>query len=172
MSNTIGEAQYQSSWRFKVGLALFVLGWLCPLFIPLVTMSALSAEAKTLLSGALLFGVPEVFSLLSIALLGRDGFNLIKSQAFALIKRAAPSSPVSRLRYRVGLFLLLPHVLYANMIFYAPGLIPLYKENSLQMNLIADALFIATLFVLGGDFWEKIRALFYYEARATFPDNG
>jgi len=169
--NDIAEdgVQEQSTWRFKVGVGLFVLGWICPLFIPLVALLELPPETKAFLSGALLIGGPEVLSLISIALLGRDGFNLIKSKAFALIKRAAPSSAVSRLRYRIGLLLLVPHVLYANFIFYASGLIPFYGQHSLQMNLIADALFIATLFVLGGEFWEKVRALFYYDARAIIP---
>jgi hypothetical protein len=28
---------------------------------------------------------------------------------------------------------------------------------------------LASLFVLGGDFWDKLRALFLYQARAIFP---
>jgi hypothetical protein len=165
------ESPEPPGWRFKTGVTLFVLGWICPLFIPLVTLSALSSEWKTILAGALLVGGPEVLSLISIAFLGRDGFNLLKSRAFALIKRAAPSASVSRMRYRIGLLLLLPHVLYAQMIFYAPGLIPFYEQYSLQMNLTADALFVATLFILGGEFWEKVRALFYYDARALEDDD-
>jgi len=37
------------------------------------------------------------------------------------------------------------------------------------MNLIADFLFIITLFILGGEFWEKLRALFIYDAKAYIP---
>ena len=32
--------------------------------------------------------------------------------------------------------------------------------------------FIVSFFVLGGDFWEKFRALFIYEAKALIPDTG
>jgi hypothetical protein len=28
---------------------------------------------------------------------------------------------------------------------------------------------VASLFVLGGDFWDKLRALFVHEARVVFP---
>jgi hypothetical protein len=31
-------------------------------------------------------------------------------------------------------------------------------------------MFLASLFVLGGDFWDKLRALFVREARAVFPE--
>ena len=33
---------------------------------------------------------------------------------------------------------------------------------------IADAIFVVNLFVLGGDFWDKLRALFVYDAKAKF----
>ena len=63
--------------------------------------------------------------------------------------------------------MLIPHVIFANLIFYAPDLIPGYADNRIAMGLTADFLFIVTLFVLGGDFWEKLRALFLYEAKAN-----
>jgi hypothetical protein len=46
---------------------------------------------------------------------------------------------------------------------YAPHLIPGYAEHRIALNLTTDFLFIASLFVLGGDFWEKFRALFSYD---------
>ena len=58
---------------------------------------------KSFVSGALLIGAPEVFSLVSIAILGKDGFNYLKEKIFALLRRAAPSAKVSRTRYRIGL---------------------------------------------------------------------
>ncbi len=65
--------------------------------------------------------------------------------------------------------MLLLHVIYANFTFYAPDFILGYADHSLTMNLIADFLFIATLFVLGGDFWEKLQALLLYDAKAYIP---
>jgi hypothetical protein len=31
---------------------------------------------------------------------------------------------------------------------------------------------LISLFVLGGDFWDKLRALFVHGARAVFPEQG
>lgn len=158
-------------WRFRIGIGFFVLGWVCPLFIPLVTTSSLSTEWKTIVSGLLLVGGPEVFTFVSIAFLGKDGFNYIKSRLFAFLRRAAPHARVSRTRYNTGLIVWALLVLYGSFIWYAPDLIPEYDENRITMNLVADFLFIASFFVLGGDFWDKFRALFIYDAKALIPDS-
>jgi len=154
-----------TGWRFRLGLTFFSLGWICPLFVPLVTSSSLPTETKTVLSGILLIGVPEIFSVISIVFLGKDGFNYIKERIFTFLKRIVPQGEVSRTRYRIGLFMLFLHVIYANLIFYSPLLIKGYDENSMVMNVCAEVLFIVTLFVLGGNFWEKLRALFIYDAK-------
>jgi len=158
-----------SSWRYRFGLFLFVFAWVCPLFIPLVTASDLSTETKTLLSGLLLIGMPEVLSIVSIAFLGKAGFNLLKDKIFRFLKRTVPTGSVSRGRHRFGVFLLLLHVVFAYCTYYIPDLIPGYEEHRIVMNLVADLLFILTLFVLGGEFWEKLRALFLYDAKVGEP---
>jgi hypothetical protein len=151
-------------WRFRLGVSLISIGWICPLFIPLVTNSALSTEWKTALSGFLLVVGPELLSLLAIAILGKDGFNYLKEKVFALLRRAAPSAKVSRTRYRAGLAIWVFLFVYGSFVWYAPQLIPGYAENRIALNLTADFLFIVSLFVLGGDFWEKFRALFSYDS--------
>ena len=50
---------------------------------------------------------------------------------------------------------------------YAEGLIPGYRENVIAFAVAGDLLLLASLFVLGGDFWEKVRALFVYEIKAV-----
>jgi hypothetical protein len=171
MKENQGVGQYApTGWRFRIGLIFFVIAWICPLFIPFVTNTNLTTEAKTFLSGFLLIGAPEIFSVISIVILGKSGFNYIKTKAFSFIKRAAPQGEVSRTRYRIGLFMLLLHVVNAQFIFYAPDLIIGYSENRIAMNLVAEFLFIVTLFVLGRDFWEKLRALFLYDVKAQMPN--
>ena len=48
---------------------------------------------------------------------------------------------------------------------YFTDLIPDYKNFGLYINIGGDILLIASLFVLGGDFWDKIRALFLQNAK-------
>jgi hypothetical protein len=155
--------KFTATWRFRTGVALIALGWICPLFIPLVTKSTLSTEWKTALSGFLLVVGPEALSLLAIAVLGKDGFNYLKEKVFALLRRAAPTAKVSRARYRAGLAIWALLFIYGSLVWYAPDLVPGYSEHRIALNLTADFLFIVSLFVLGGDFWQKFRALFTYD---------
>lgn len=45
-------------------------------------------------------------------------------------------------------------------------------DRRLVVGLLGDTVFLASLFVLGGDFWDKLRALFVPGAKARFPDSG
>ena len=54
---------------------------------------------------------------------------------------------------------------------YVPQWLADSSPQRLYVNLGADFLFLASLFVLGGDFWDKLRALFIYDARAQFEIN-
>jgi hypothetical protein len=105
-------------------------------------------------------------SILAIAILGKDGFNFLKEKVFALLRRAAPTAKVSRTRHRAGLAIWALLFIYGSFVWYAPHLVPGYAEHRIAMNLTADFLFIASLFVLGGNFWEKFRALFIYDRKA------
>ena len=118
-----------NNWRYRIGVTLIAIGWICPLFIPLVTNSTLSTEWKTTLSGILLVAAPEGLSLLAIAVLGKDGFNYLKEKVFAILRRAAPSAKVSRARYRAGLAIWIVLFIYGSFVWYAPHLVPGYAEH-------------------------------------------
>ncbi len=156
-------------WRFKLGVYLLVLGAICPLFTPLVAMTSLSTEWKAALSGLLLIGIPEIFSLVAIAVMGKDGFNYIKGKVFGFFKRHALPKEVSRTRYQIGLVLFLLPLLFGWLAPYVPDVIPGYQAHGFAVNLGLDILLLVSLFVLGGEFWDKVRALFAYEARTHFP---
>ena len=100
----------------------------------------------------------------AITILGKDGFNFLKEKVFALLRRAAPNAKVSRTRYRAGLAIWALLFIYGSFVWYAPHLVPGYSGYRVALNLTADFLFITSLFVFGGDFWEKFRSLFIYDA--------
>jgi hypothetical protein len=159
-------AQAPHGWRFRLGLSLFIIGWLSPLLIPLVAASGLSTEWKTVISGLLAVGIPEIFTVVAVAIMGKAGFNYIKQRFFSIIKKAAPPDTVSRTRYRIGLVMFLLPVFFGWLVPYAPHLIPFYESHRFVVNMAGDVMLISSLFVLGGDFWDKARALFIYDARA------
>ncbi|MNL83943.1 hypothetical protein D3C87_2117440 [compost metagenome] len=48
---------------------------------------------------------------------------------------------------------------------------PDLPPNMWQLQLLGDLMFFASFFVLGGNFWEKIRALFIRGSRVAYPAN-
>ncbi len=158
-------------WRYRAGLSLFVLAVASPAFAPLVGLIELSTEWKAIIAGFLVVGGPEVFTVAAIALLGKSGFNHLKAKLFAWFKSYAPTREVSRTRYYIGLAMLMGPLVFFWVATYLPQFLAFYTEHSLSTNLTADLMFFASFFVLGGDFWDKIRALFVYEARAQFPES-
>jgi hypothetical protein len=155
--------------RFGLGIGLFVLGLVCPVLVPLATRSALSAGWKTALSGLLVIGIPEVLWMAAAAVLGREGFDYVKSRTLGALRRHALPKRVSRGRYRLGLLLFAIPLLFGWLAPYAPERIPGYETHRLAANLTGDALLLVSLFVLGGEFWDKLRALFLHEAEAVLP---
>jgi hypothetical protein len=156
--------------RLLLGAGVLIFGWLCPLFVPLVLSSDLSGEWKTAISGLLLLGIPELFTLAAMAILGKPGFEYLKGVLYRWLHRLAPPDVVSLARYRVGLVMFLVPLLFAELSIYAPNLIPGFTSYPLAFAVTGDVMFFASLFVLGGDFWDKIRALFVHGARARFPE--
>jgi hypothetical protein len=160
--------QPRTGWRFRLGLIILVVGWLSPLCIPLITATELPTRWKTIISGALAVGIPEVFTVAAIAIMGKSGYNLIKERIFRFLKKHGPPDRVSLTRYRIGLVMFVLPVIFGWLGPYGVHLIPGYETHRFVVSLIGDVMFVASLFVLGGDFWDKIRALFSHSARVQF----
>lgn len=71
--------------HFYTGATILVIGFLLPLLIPFVSYLDVSTETRALISGILLSGGPEVFSLIAIAIMGKPGF-IYKIQGFCFIE--------------------------------------------------------------------------------------
>ncbi|MGB5894901.1 MAG: hypothetical protein WBG58_12055 [Ignavibacteriaceae bacterium] len=148
---------------------IFVAGFLTPLLIPIVTSSDLSTGWKATLSGLLALGIPELFILIAAAVAGKEGFNYIKSKIFGFLKKHGPPDTVSKTRYRIGLVFFLIPIIVGWLLPYFTHLIPSYEENRNIFSVIGDVVLITSLFVLGGDFWDKLKSLFIYGATVILP---
>ena len=160
------EEQARMVWRLRLGLTVLVIGLASPLLIPLVAATDLSSGWKTAISGALALGIPEVFSILAIAIMGRAGFDLIKSRFYRFIKKHGPPDRVSRTRYRAGLVMLVPPLMLGVLGPYFTHFIPGYDGYHLSISIVGDLLVVSSFLVLGGEFWDKVRALFIHDAVA------
>jgi hypothetical protein len=156
-------------WRFRIGVIVFVISWCSPFLIPLVTASGLPAQWKTIISGALAVGIPEIGTILAIAIMGKSGFETMKQRIFGFLKKYGPSDRVSLARYRIGLVMFGIPLLFGWLSPYLQHLIPQFEDHRNLWAITGDFLLIGSLFVLGGDFWDKVRSLFVHDAIAIMP---
>ena len=77
--------------KLILGTIILVAGFLLPLIIPLVLASDLSTSGKSILSGLLAFGIPEVFMIVAVAVMGKKGYEFIKGKAINVFKKVCAS---------------------------------------------------------------------------------
>jgi hypothetical protein len=151
---------------------MFVLGFAAPVLVPVVTASGLPASWKTALSGLLMVGIPELGMVAAAAILGKDGFAFltggIKRRLGAFFAQHGPAEQVSATRYKIGLVMFLVPILIGWATPYLSHHIPLYDGNEIAYAIGGDVVLLSSLFVLGGEFWDKLRSLFVHGARAEF----
>jgi hypothetical protein len=157
----MADKEMETGLRLRLGTIIFVVSFCSPVLIPLVAGSSLNTEWKTLLSGLLAFGIPELGAIIAVAIMGKPGFEMIKNRLLARLKHFRPAESVSLTRYRIGLVMFSLPLLYGWLEPYVRGLF-IEFEPHWSWSLTLDLMFIASFFVLGGGFWEKIRALFIH----------
>jgi hypothetical protein len=163
------QEQGSTAWRLKLGVAILVLSIILPLaVVPAIMALDLSASITASVSGALLIGA-EVFGIIAVAVMGKPGYLLIKNRVFGFFRKHGPPQQVSRRRYNIGLVMFCIPILFALVSGYAAEFIPGFTGNPLPYAITGDLLLIASLFVLGGDFWDKLKGLFVYSDRICQP---
>lgn len=101
--------------------------------------------------------------------MGKSGFTYIKGKFWGVFKKIAPPDEVSEVRYRVGLVMFSLPILFGWVGPYGLHGLPAYEKYHLPVNIISDILLISSFFVLGGDFWDKLRGLFIRNAKIQVP---
>jgi c-di-AMP phosphodiesterase-like protein len=156
-----------SKGKLILGASILVIGFLSPLLIAFVTNTSLSVSVKTTISGLLAFGIPEVFMLIAIAIMGKQGYEYIKNKAFKYLKQFAPADEVSLRRHRFGLVMFSLPLLFGWLHPYLAHYFPFLADIPIWQYIIGDIIFIASFFVLGGDFWDKFSGLFKHKVKIS-----
>ena len=69
------------------------------------------------------------------------------------------------MRYRIGLAMFILPLLAGWFQPYLGHFFPTLKQTPTWFFIIGDIVFIASFFILGGDFWDKFSGLFNYKAK-------
>lgn len=167
-NETVTGAPVQpAGWRFKVGIALFALMISVWILIPIEAALGMSAATIAATTAAIAIG-NKVLLLIAIAVMGKAGFQELKAKLF---NKLTPPAQVSPTRYRIGLVMFCLPFLQSLLETWASHIAPQLVANRLGVDILMDVMLIASLFVLGGNFWDKLRALFVADARAIFPED-
>lgn len=137
-----------------------------PIFIPLLGQLSISDELRIAIGGLMIFGIPQLLMVLTVSILGKSGFVYLKQRLSGLL-RTIPSSQVSQKRYRLGT------VLFAIPLLIGigwPYLLIVFASLSnfvIPIAITADLLLVVSVFVLGGEFWEKLLSIFRHQSRVV-----
>ncbi len=152
-----------SKTKLLVGGSVIVVGFMSPLLIPLVASTGWSIGLKSALSGLLALGIPEVFMIIGVAILGKDGYQFLKEKLFSFLKQFAPPDFVSLTRYRIGLIMFCLPLLLGWAGPYLAQVVADLEDITLWGYILGDLIFIGSFMVLGGNFWDKLSGLFQYD---------
>lgn len=111
----------------------------------------------------LTIGGPELLVIFAVALLGKEVYNYYKEKAFRWFKSKRKPKPVSKVRYYIGLAIMIGSALPLYLDAYAPMIMPSDQSARYYVLVAADFVFVLSFFVLGGKFWEKFKKLFIWE---------
>jgi len=156
--------------RLYLGIALLIFGLVMPFGVVVVALIELPALLKAVISGILFFGF-EIMAIPAVAVMGKDNFERIMARLKGWLGRLKPAGNIGRTRHYIGVAMFLLPMIPIDIISYMPHWLPDSSPWRLWVCIASDAMFLVSLFVLGGDFWDKLRALFIREARAVFPGN-
>ena len=163
---TDAPAEPGSTWRFKLGIGIFALAFALWLLIPLAAAIGVEGSRVAALTGAI-FIANKVLLILCVAVMGKPGFQQLKRSVLSSFSGLITDGPVSRTRHVVGLVMFCLPLVTAMIEPYFDRLLPGVRPGYWQAQLIGDIMLIASFFVLGGDFWSKLRALFVRDARVV-----
>ncbi len=159
--------EMEKNWKYYLGITLvlysvfpYVFSAAVLPFLPVSSVQAVSIATALVVSG-------EISFLIAVALLGKPFIQMFKAKIKALFRRkkdAAPPRPVGRTRHSIGVSMLLvsffvPYLLTEIALYFE--YVEKYGHTDLLILMISgDLLFVASLFVLGDEFWGRMKALF------------
>ena len=169
-NSTVGDLSPQNPGvRFYIGLGIFLFS-----FFMLPTGLFLQRFAHHHFLRHIIVGIfwltAPAMKITSVAILGKPSYLFIKSIFRHYFVRVIKPYHASRLRYNIGLILFCLPLIPTYIMAYAPLFFSSNFYLRVILNISFDAVFIISLFVLGGDFWDKLKALFTFSAKVSFTE--
>lgn len=150
--------QEKKDMKYKVGMGFIVLGIFSPLIGFAVPLLDLPSGTTTALVTFFMVGGPEIFLIAGAALAGKQAIETIKKEFFQF---------AGKTRYQFGLILFVTTVL-VNWGFVYINLLEDYAfdiNTRLIVTLCIDVTTIISIFIMGPEFFEKLKRLATWEGQ-------
>jgi hypothetical protein len=148
-----------AGWRFKFGILIVGFAFALWLLVPLAAALDISSSRIAAMTGVI-FIANKVLLVTCVAVMGKAGFQQLKGVIFGYVKGLAPAETIGPTRHAIGLVMFCLPLVSATLEPYIDQFWPGLRPNIWQLQALGDLMLIASFFVLGGDFWDKVRALF------------
>ena len=163
------DLKIEKNWKYYLGFTLFIYSFVPYCVSGLIFFFKIPIGEVIGIIGAFL-GSAEVAFAISVILLGKPFVKLLRAKfkgIFLRHKEAQPAKPVGKKRYYIGIVLLLlsflPWFISELVLFFGYPRTEDGHTILLLIMLSGDAMFIISLFTLGGDFWDRLKNLFQYQ---------
>lgn len=155
-----------AGWRFKLGIVIICVMLGSWLLVPVAAALDVPGSKVAALTG-ILFISNKVLLILVIAIMGKAGFQQLKRSVFGYVSSMTPSmdQEVGPVRHWVGIVMFCVPLISSLLEPYVDSIWPGLRPNLWQVQMLGDLMLIGSFFVLGGNFWDKVRALFIRNAR-------
>ncbi|MHC8286500.1 transporter suffix domain-containing protein [Pseudomonas sp. XS1P51] len=162
---------HSAGWRFKLGIAIICLMLGSWLLVPVAAAAGVAGSKIAALTGVL-FISNKILLILVIGIMGKSGFQQLKRSMFGYVSALAPTAEmeVSPTRHRIGIVMFCVPLISSFIEPYVDNIWPGLRPNLWQLQALGDLMLIGSFFVLGANFWEKVRALFIRTARVVNTD--
>ena len=155
----------EKDWKYYLGLSLFIYSFVPICTVEMVFLLPLThAEAASI--AVIYVASGEISFLSAVALLGKPFVESLKIKIKGFFIRRKPVAlpkPIGKMRHVAGVILFFVSFLPYPI---AEGVLLLGHPTERTLHylvttlLTGDAIFIVSLFVLGGEFWERLKKLF------------
>lgn len=161
-------------WRYRLGVGLLVLSLILPILaLILVPLLGFPKGVNAVLYALSLAGGPDVLLVLAAGTMGRENMDRILARVVPWLKRLVHWETVTRSRYVIGLWILALSVVlpFVVTLFFEDSVVTASNQPGWGYYVVVGSYFafLAGFFVCGAPLWERIRAIFTWNARITFP---
>ena len=166
MSGDRGKVSHgRGSIQYDIGVFFVVLALLGPLLCCVIPWLGLPKKTSGTAIALILAVSPEFCLFLGALCGGKELVHRFEERFKSIFRMKRVRRPVSRGRHHIGLVTLAVGVLVPWVLVYLPYVeaVPPGSKVVLFMHISSDLLFFGSFFILGPEFWEKVKNLFRWE---------